>query len=289
MNPDENERIDLWSGGDGWFYTGGAFYCPTHDCNLEDPSSKLFPWDIKNNCIELNFLSVLTDEDPSQVKCFHCLNGDCSTQDEDDTKFGNSITCPVGMNYCAIERDRAGKFTRACLATNLTNLVDTQLQGDILMNLGWCFEEENQRVCFCAGDNCNTGFHGVKCHKYQMNNCHMNDENYDDELLGYVIGGETTCLTGIDTCSLTTIDYQGMCQIRNYDCGFNKPAGMSNGCESLDTLPGNVLATAEVCYCDALEGKDKCNPYIEKHAFLPRNSASTLYSIYYLVVLAINA
>ena len=41
LNPDENERIDLWSGGDGWFYTGGAFYCPTHDCNLEDPSSKL--------------------------------------------------------------------------------------------------------------------------------------------------------------------------------------------------------------------------------------------------------
>ena len=84
---------------------------------------------------------------------------DCSKQDTDTYTFGSTVTCPLGFDYCFIfEQDDT--FLRSCFSRNISEVLSLPLHGDPLMDQGFCSIDEYAKFCVCAGDKCNTGFHG---------------------------------------------------------------------------------------------------------------------------------
>jgi len=66
-------------------------------------------------------------------------------------------------------------------------------------------------------------------------------------------------------------NYQGFCESLVYNCGFGRN---SSGCNSDKNVRG-VVDEAEVCYCDATDGDDLCDP---------TNASSTLTSSFAVII-----
>ena len=76
----------------------------------------------------------------------------CAKQDWDWKTLGSEITCPKGVRYCRIRQTGLESFRRGCDS----NLFDDLDDNDAGFGLGGC----SSSTCFCAGNKCNTGFHG---------------------------------------------------------------------------------------------------------------------------------
>jgi len=233
---DDNERCELDAIDGNSYYNAGTCYCKSDNCNDPQPS--------------------ILENDDDRLKCYHCPYASnalaCAKQDRDYNLFGPEITCPKGVRYCKIkETTQSGepRFYRGCD----TKIYDDLDDDDIYMGLGACGGSR----CTCGQNKCNTGFHGVKCHSYEVSDCDKTDISTG--------GGTVQCLTGIGTCGVVKKNFHDFCQSLTYNCGFGRN---SSGCDSGKNVAG-IVDEAEVCYCDATGGDDLCDP---------TNSSSSLVS-----------
>jgi len=158
------------------------------------------------------------------------------------TKLGVETTCPLGVRYCAINSNAAHTtFERGCDST----LYDAENKDDADLGLGLC----DSNGCTCKTNKCNTGFQGVKCHSYTLDTCSGNNIIADDPKV-------IQCLTGTETCAVVKANIKDKCEIWQYNCGIDHT---SRGCETGINYP-LMVDEAEVCYCDATDGDDLCDP-----------------------------
>lgn len=158
----------------------------------------------------------------------------------DATKLGVETTCPLGVRYCVIiAQNSHTKFTRGCDSI----LYDANNLDDADLGLGLC----SANTCSCKTDKCNTGFQGVTCHNYELNTC-------QDDIISTT--GVVNCLTGTETCAVWKGNFKDKCERWVYNCGIDHT---SRGCDTGYNVP-LMVDEAEVCYCDATDGDDLCDP-----------------------------
>jgi len=195
----------------------------------------------KTNSITPSIISSTSDE---RIKCYWCNTGDCTKQDTASTNnlLGVETTCPLGVRYCVINsNDVHTSFTRGCD----NKLYDANNLDDADLGLGDC----TSTGCRCKTNNCNSGFQGVKCHRYTLDTCSGgNIIDNDPEVI--------QCLTGTETCAVRKSNFKDKCEIWEYNCGIDHT---SRGCETGINVP-YMVDEAEVCYCDATDGDDLCDP-----------------------------
>jgi len=212
-------------------------------CNLESYGSKGTCW-YKGDRTNVNTPSILNPNSEDRIKCYWCTTGDCTKQDTASTNnlLGVETTCPLGVRYCVINsNDVHTSFTRGCD----NKLYDANNLDDADLGLGGC----TSTGCRCKTNNCNSGFQGVKCHRYTLDTCSGgNIIDNDPEVI--------QCLTGTETCAVIKSNFKDKCETWEYNCGIDHT---SRGCETGINVPF-MVDEAEVCYCDATDGDDLCDP-----------------------------